>query len=71
MNNTFFALVFVAYNIEWGLAAALVGVAASYSRIWEAFIDPFFGNLSDKCRSTLGRGRPFMIVGALLGGVAC
>ena len=71
MNNTFFALVFVAYNIEWGLAAALVGAAAGYSRIWEAFIDLFFGNLSDKCRSKMGRRRPFMIVGAVLGALAC
>lgn len=71
MNNTFFALVFVAYNIEWGLAATLVGVAAFYSRIWEAFIDPFFGNLSDRWRSRWGRRRPFMLVGAVLGGVAC
>lgn len=71
MNNTFYALVFLAYNLHWGLAAALVGWAGFYSRIWEAFIDPFFGNMSDKCRSRWGRRRPFMFVGAVLGGVAC
>ena len=67
MNNAFFSLIMIAYNIELGLAASSVGLAMSLPRLWEAFIDPYFGNLSDKTRSRFGRRKPFMVAGAILG----
>ncbi len=68
MNNLFYALVFVVYQIELGIAGTIIGSAMMASRLVEAFIDPFFGNLSDQTRTRWGRRRPYMVAGALLGG---
>ena len=71
MNNLFYALVFVVYQIELGIAGTIIGSAMMVSRLWEAFIDPFFGNLSDQTRTRWGRRRPYMVAGAVLGGLMC
>ena len=71
MNNLFYALVFVVYQIELGISGTIIGSAMMVSRLWEAFIDPFFGNLSDRTRSRWGRRRPYMVAGAILGGLMC
>ncbi len=69
MNNMYGMLILMVYNIELGLAAAAVGSVGTISRLVEAFIDPFFGNLSDNTKSRWGRRRPYMLAGCLLGGL--
>jgi len=71
MNNTFMALVMIAYNVEFGLNAALVGLAISLPRIYEAFIDPLVGSMSDRWKGRWGRRRPFILAGSILGAVFC
>ena len=71
LNNTFFAMIMLAYKVEFGLAATLISLAMAVPRIYEAFADPFFGNLSDKTRSRWGRRRPFLAFGSVMGGICC
>lgn|GEM_PF-1690817 len=71
MNNTFFALMMIAYNVEFGLKASLVSLAMSLPRIYEAFIDPLVGSLSDRWKSRWGRRRPFLLAGSVLGAIFC
>ena len=54
------------FNITLGLPPVWVGAALSLPRIWDAFIDPVIGALSDKCTSRWGRRRPFLFAGAIL-----
>jgi GPH family glycoside/pentoside/hexuronide:cation symporter len=52
------------------LSPALLGIALAVSRLVDAFSDPFFGWRSDNTRTRWGRRRPFILVGAILSGVA-
>ncbi len=56
----------VVLNMGLGIAPTLVGVAMFIFRIWDAFTDPYFGNMSDNHRSKWGRRKPFIVVGGLL-----
>jgi glycoside/pentoside/hexuronide:cation symporter, GPH family len=38
-------------------------------RIWDAFTDPFIGNLSDNTRTKWGRRKPFILAGAIGSGI--
>ncbi len=49
----------VVLNIGLGIGPALAGVTMAVFRMWDAFTDPFMGNLSDNYRSKWGRRRPF------------
>jgi GPH family glycoside/pentoside/hexuronide:cation symporter len=71
MNNTFFALIMVGYNVEFGLAASLVGLAMSLPRMYEAFLDPLIGSLSDRWKGPWGKRRPFLLIGSILGALGC
>lgn len=71
MNNTFFALMMIAYNVEFGLKASLVSLAMSLPRIYEAFIDPLVGSISDRWNGRWGRRRPFLLAGSVLGAIFC
>jgi len=52
-----------------GLSAALAGAALMAGKLWDAFVDPFVGLVSDRTRSRWGRRRPYLLLGALpLGG---
>ncbi len=53
-------------NICLGLSPTLVGVAMAIFRLWDAFTDPFVGNISDNFRSKWGRRRPFLVLGGVL-----
>lgn len=57
------------FNLVLGVSPFLVGVALAAPRVWDAFMDPLVGSLSDNSRSRWGRRRPFIIVGASLTGV--
>lgn len=56
------------FNIGLGLSPMLLGIVLMILRMWEAFADPFLGNISDNARTRWGRRRPFMAVGAVLTG---
>jgi len=52
-----------------GVRPALIGVAIILNRVFDGVSDPLFGWLSDNTRTSLGRRRPFMLVGAVLAGL--
>jgi GPH family glycoside/pentoside/hexuronide:cation symporter len=58
------------YQMTLGVNPALLGLAMALPRFWDAFVDPIIGNLSDNCQARWGRRRPFIVVGAILSGVA-
>jgi GPH family glycoside/pentoside/hexuronide:cation symporter len=71
MNNVVATLGMAIYSVELGVSAALIGLAISLPRLWEAFTDPLVGQWSDRTRTRWGRRRPFIAVGAILSGILC
>lgn len=59
----------IVLNIGLGVSPALVGLALTIPRIWDAFTDPLIGAVSDNSRLKMGRRRPFILLGALLSGI--
>jgi GPH family glycoside/pentoside/hexuronide:cation symporter len=57
------------FNLALGVSPVLVGAALALPRLWDAFMDPWIGTVSDNCQSRWGRRRPFILVGALLTGL--
>ena len=53
-----------------GIAAAVGASLIAFSKIFDAFIDPALGALSDRTKSRWGRRRPYLIVGSALLSVA-
>ena len=53
-----------------GISAIWIGYAQALPRLWDAFVDPFMGNLSDNSRSRFGRRIPFLVVGGVLIGIS-
>ena len=53
-------------NLCLKIDPAMIGIGIAIFRMWDAFTDPYFGNLSDNWRSRWGRRRPFLVVGAIL-----
>mgnify|MGYP000725232053 CR=1 FL=1 len=49
---------------------ALAGLALMIPRLADAFIDPVMGAISDRTRSSLGRRRVYLLLGAVLMGVS-
>lgn len=62
------ALAYPVLNVALGINPALIGVAMTVFRLWDAFTDPAMGAISDATRSRWGRRRPWMFVGAILTG---
>ncbi len=62
------ALAFPVLNVALGINPALIGMAMTVFRLWDAFTDPAMGAISDATRSRWGRRRPWMFVGAILTG---
>lgn len=52
------------YTTVMGLPAALVGLGSVMALGWDAVVDPFVGQLSDRARSRLGRRHSPMLLGA-------
>ena len=63
------ALIMPIYTLALGVSPALVGLAIGITRVWDAFLDPVMGSISDKTRSQFGRRRPYIFSGAILGGI--
>lgn len=69
-GNLFFTLIgfYLLFYLtdKVGLPASLAGTAIMIGKIWDAVTDPVTGHLSDRTRSSWGRRRPYMFVGAIL-----
>lgn len=53
-----------------GIAAGVGASLIAFSKIFDAFIDPGLGALSDRTKSRWGRRRPYLIIGSLLLAIA-
>jgi GPH family glycoside/pentoside/hexuronide:cation symporter len=61
----------LSYLVDFaGITAVLAGSLIGWSKLYDAFIDPIVGNMSDKSRSPMGRRRPFLVWGGLLLAIA-
>ena len=77
-GNFAFALLglVVAVNLQFfytdyvGLSAGLVSWALLFARLFDAFVDPVMGWLSDRANTRIGRRRPFILGAAIPLGVA-
>lgn len=49
----------------FGIGESLSGVVMAADNVLALFLLPLFGSLSDKCKSPLGRRRPFILFGTL------
>ena len=56
-------------NLGLGMDPRLVGYTQSIPRLFDAFIDPVIGHVSDNTRTRWGRRRPLIFVGAILSGI--
>jgi len=53
-----------------GISPVWAGTALLIPRLWDAFTDPFMGAISDRTRSSMGRRRPYLLVGSFLFGIS-
>lgn len=58
------------YVVGLGVSIVWINWAQAFPRLWDAFVDPFLGNMSDNCRSRFGRRIPFLVAGGILVGIA-
>ena len=54
------------YTDTVGLRSDLVGLAVGIGIAYDAFADPYFGAVSDRTQTAMGRRRPFILIGAPL-----
>ena len=66
MQNSVNSMVAQILNIQLAVNPALVSVAIFSPRLWDAFIDPVMGSISDNTRTRFGRRRPYIFVGGFL-----
>ncbi len=57
------------FNIGLGISPVTIGVVLMILRLWDAFMDPIIGTLSDNTRTRWGRRRPYMFVGTILAAI--
>ena len=55
---------------KFGMTQTLSGIIMALDNILALFLLPLFGGLSDKCKSKLGRRKPYVLVGTLIAVVA-
>jgi GPH family glycoside/pentoside/hexuronide:cation symporter len=60
----------IVLNLGLGMNPALVGLLGALPRLFDAFIDPVMGYVSDHTRTRWGRRRPYIFVGAIAVGLA-
>ena len=68
--NSVVQLTSLVYIVGLGISAIWIGYAQAFPRLWDAFIDPILGNISDNSRSRFGRRIPFLVVGGVLIGIS-
>ncbi len=54
------------FNLYLGVNPFLTGIALTIPRLWDGFIDPVMGHISDNVRWKYGRRRPFLLAGGIL-----
>ncbi|WP_374575821.1 MFS transporter [Phenylobacterium sp.] len=64
-DQGFSYLLLIFYNQVVGLSSEVVGLAIMIALVFDAFLDPIVGQLSDNWRSRWGRRHPFMYAAAL------
>jgi glycoside/pentoside/hexuronide:cation symporter, GPH family len=57
------------FNVALNVAPSLLGLAVMIFRIWDAVTDPIMGWISDRTESRFGRRRPYIVSGAIAGGL--
>lgn len=57
------------FNVALNVAPGLLGFAVLFFRIWDAVTDLLMGWISDRTRSRFGRRRPYIVGGAMVGGL--
>ena len=55
---------------KFGMTQTLSGIIMALDNILALFLLPLFGGLSDKCKSKLGRRKPYVLVGTIIAVVA-
>ena len=55
------------YAMNTSLSMAAIGTVMLFSRMFDAITDPLIGILSDKTNTPIGKRKPWLIAGALLG----
>jgi glycoside/pentoside/hexuronide:cation symporter, GPH family len=58
------------YQMTLQLDPALLALALAIPRFWDAMTDPAMGVISDNTQTRWGRRRPYIIIGAILQGLA-
>ena len=66
MHNSVNNMANPVFNVGLGVAPALIGIATSVFRLWDAITDPLMGVISDRFESRFGRRKPFILLGALI-----
>ena len=51
------------FNVGMGISPVLVGFAMAFPRIWEIFLDPWIGTVSDRTRHRFGKRLPYIFLG--------
>ena len=69
MNNGFTEMLYPFFNVCLGLNPVIIGWVTAGSRLYDAVTDPLMGSISDNTRSRMGRRRPYIGLGGLLGGL--
>lgn len=52
-----------------GVSPVLAGFCLLVPRLWDAFSDPIMGAISDRTKTSMGRRRPYLLIGSILFGV--
>ncbi|MFT3783311.1 MAG: MFS transporter [Nibricoccus sp.] len=64
-HGTLHVLINPIYNMTLGLNPALISTIVFIQRIWDAMLDPVWGNFSDNFRSRWGRRLPLLLTASL------
>jgi len=63
LQNAPLAMANPIFNVGLGVSPVLVGFAMAFPRIWELFLDPVIGTVSDRTRGRFGRRLPYIAPG--------
>ncbi len=64
-QNAPLALANPIYNVGLGVSPIVIGIAMALPRIWEIFLDPIIGIVSDRTKGRFGPRLPYLVVGIL------
>ncbi|MDR3708208.1 MAG: MFS transporter [Capsulimonadaceae bacterium] len=57
------------FTVGFAISPLIIGWAMMIPRLFDAFLDPYLGHLSDNTHTPWGRRKPYLIVGAVLGAI--